>query len=61
MTLHLSIRVVVVVVRQLAVGGNRGYIHEFVDGIEYYFTDNDFETAGKTATNTQGGEAGIVL
>ena len=43
----------------IGVGGNRGYIHEFVDGIEYYFTDNDFETAGKTATNTQGGEAGI--
>ncbi len=40
-------------------GGNRGYIHQFVDGIEYYFTDNNFETAGKTATNTQGGDAGI--
>lgn len=40
-------------------GGNRGYIHEFVDGIEYYFTDNDFETAGKTASKTQGGDAGI--
>lgn len=40
-------------------GGNRGYIHQFVDGIEYYFTDNDFETAGKTASKTQGGNPGI--
>ena len=43
----------------IGLGGNRGYIHEFVNGIEYYFTDNNFETAGKTASKTQGGNPGI--
>ena len=43
----------------IGVGGSRGYIHEFVNGVEYYFTDNDFETAGQTATKTDGGLAGI--
>lgn len=40
-------------------GGARGYIQQFLDGVEYYYTDSNFETAGTTATKTQGGDAGI--
>ena len=43
----------------IGVGGSRGYIHEFVNGVEYYFTDSNSETAGQTATKTDGGLAGI--
>ena len=39
----------------IGVGGSRGYIHEFVNGVEYYFTDSNSETAGQTATKQMEG------
>ena len=54
MMLILNIQVVVVVVHNWC-WGSRGYIHEFVNGVEYYFTDSNSETAGQTATKQMEG------
>lgn len=43
----------------IALGGARAYIQQYVNGIEYYFTDTNYETAGATATKTIGGQGGV--
>ena len=43
----------------IGLGGARAYIQQYVNGIEYYLTDSNNETAGKTATKTIGGQGGV--